>query len=342
MKKDIKVKMKIAFPVIKVGSGSDLYYERLQQALKKEGINSAIIHYHRFFRLLPFFLKLFHKHTDADIIHSNAEYGWIFKEKRKPLVVTIHHLIFEKKYFKKLPLFKKLYYQLIIKPSLKRSLKSANMIIAVSKFTKMATRKTLGNYRIKVIYNGIDTERFKKIKTKSSDKRFKLFFVGNLIKRKGADLLPGIIKKLGKGYVLHYTSGSGTKIPHTFNLSNMIPLGKLSEEDLISEYNKCDALLLPTTLEGFGFSVVEAMACGKPVITSNCSSLPELVTDGENGFLCKIDSISDFVKKIKLLSSNLALIKKIEGVNRTKVIKNFSLEKFAKSYRDEYQNLLTD
>ena len=157
------------------------------------------------------------------------------------------------------------------------------------------------NNKTKVIYPYVDKKRFKPKKVKIDDKRFKLLFTGNLIKRKGVDLLPKIMEKLGQDYVLYYTSGLRTKIPKSFNLTNMIPLGKLSEDELVEWYNKCDALLFPTRLEGFGYSVAEAMACGKPVIATNCSSIPELVKDGKDGFLCEMDNVDDFVEKIKIL-----------------------------------------
>lgn len=60
-------------------------------------------------------------------------------------------------------------------------------------------------------------------------------------------------------------------------------------------YNFCDILLLPSCREGFGYAVAEAMACGKPVICTNSSSLPELVMEGKGGFLCEQDNIEDFV-----------------------------------------------
>src|SRR5207244_2734485 len=103
---------------------------------------------------------------------------------------------------------------------------------------------------------------------------------------KGADLLPQIMVKLDpREYVLYYTTGLRTKIPKEFNLPHMIPLGKLSEEELIVEYNKCDALLFPSRFEGFGYAVAEAMACGKPIIAFKNSSIPELIINDEKGLI---------------------------------------------------------
>ncbi|MEO1179961.1 MAG: glycosyltransferase, partial [Cyanobacteria bacterium J06636_28] len=56
-------------------------------------------------------------------------------------------------------------------------------------------------------------------------------------------------------------------------------LGKPDKETLIQIYNAADVLVAPSTYEGFGITVIEAMACGLPVVASNVTSLPEVVND---------------------------------------------------------------
>src|SRR5436190_5621851 len=242
--------MKVIFKVIKAGSGNDVYFERLSQALRKINIDSVIEYYPAYFQFFPWLLKFVNKKKQADVIHTNVEYGWVFKEKNKPLYITLHHNVFEKNYRKCTTIAQRFFHDFILKPNIKKSLNIASKIIAVSNYTKKSFIQDFGNYSIEVVYNFIDTDKYKQKKVISTDKRFTLLFVGNLTKRKGADLLPQIMSRLGKKYVLYYTSGLRTKVPKEFKLPNMIPLGKLSEEELIVEYNKCDALLFPTRLEG--------------------------------------------------------------------------------------------
>lgn len=326
--------MKIVFKVLKTGSGNDIYFTSLCKGLKERGVNSEIIYYSKYFQFVPFLLRFINKRTDGDIIHSNVEYAWAFKEKDKPLYISLLHNVFEKEFQKHISFPQKIYYQLILKPSIKISLKVAHKIVAISKYTKQSFIREFGNYPIKVIYCAVDLNKFKPIKIKTNDKRFKLLFVGNLIKRKGADLLPKIMKKLGPDFVLYYTSGLRSEIPKSFNLPNMISLGKLTEKKLIEEYNKCDALLFPSRLEGFGYTVVEAMACGKPVIVTHGSSLSELV-DEESGYKCKQDDINDFVEKIKLLKIKVKR-SSYQHRNLKKARKMFSFEKFTENYRHLY------
>src|SRR3990167_2210556 len=59
----------------------------------------------------------------------------------------------------------------------------------------------------------------------------------------------------------------------------------MSTSDSIAiEYNACDALLHPSQTEGFGLCIIEAQACGKPVIVQRCQSMPELIIEGKTGF----------------------------------------------------------
>ena len=315
-----QINMKVVFKVIRAGSGNDVYFERLAKGLQKQHIDASIRYYHKYFQFVPWLLKFFTRSTDADVVHSNAEYGWVFKEKNKPLFVSLLHNVFEKTYQKQTSFFQKIFHYLIVRPNIKKTLSIADKIIAISQYTKSSFAKEFKIKNIEVQYCTIDTDVYKPISVVSKDKRFKLFFVGNLIKRKGADLLPIIMKRLGNEYVLYYTSGLRSKPPKEFDVPNMIPLSKLSEKDLVIEYNKCDALLFPTRLEGFGYAVAEAMACGKPVVSTKTSSIPELVEDRKNGFLCNIDDVECYVEKVKLLTTSPKICLKMTKSNRVKVI----------------------
>lgn len=329
--------MKLLLIYINHPGGGNIYFDNLFNTLKgKMDIDRIILpsKLNYLFFLTPIYLKSKGIRLDHySVIHSDGHFSGYFKVKDKLLITTEYHNIFDKDYFKSTNIIKKIYYNLFLKNRILKSLRASNKIIAISKYTKDSFNKFYPNNKTKVIYPIIDTNKFKPMKVKVDDKRFKLLFTGNLIKRKGVDLLPKIMEKLGPEYVLYYTSGLRSNVPKNFNLPNMVSLGKLSQEDLIKEYNKCDALLFPTRLEGFGYAVAEAMACGKPVIATNCSSIPELVDDGVNGFLCKIDDVDDFVEKIKLLANDINLIKIISERNRRKIVEKFNISKMGNSYK---------
>ena len=62
---------------------------------------------------------------------------------------------------------------------------------------------------------------------------------------------------------------------------------------------------MPTVREGLSLAVLEAMACGLPVVASACSSLPEQIDNGMGGFLCPVGDVVAFAEKIKLTGRNI-------------------------------------
>lgn len=112
--------------------------------------------------------------------------------------------------------------------------------------------------------------------------------------------------------------------------------GYVPSADLPALYNGAFAFLYPSLSEGFGIPVLEAMACGIPVITSNCSSLPEVA--GKNGMLVDPKQPKEITKAIIELEKNEELRKKqaIYGLNR---VKGFSWQHTTKEYQKIYTKM---
>ncbi len=333
--------VKILYPILSGKSGGDIYFDLLAKSQVKFNNQIKLLSYHRYWSINPYLLRPFVKIDQTyDIIHSNAEYGFAFNKHPKPLIVSVLHIITDPQQTDYLTRGQKIYYQKIL-DYLEKSLHIADLIIAISKSTEKTVADLFGINNIQTIYCGIDTETFKPIEITNDPfpEKIKLLFVGNLTRRKGVDLLPQIMAKLDDRFLLFYTTGlrSPKKV---FSDERMIPLGQLSQSELVYWYNLCDICLLPTRLEGFGYAIAEAMSCAKPVVTTNCSSLPELVTNGENGYLCPIDDVIDFVDKIYLLADNKQMRHEIGIRNRNKIIENFNLLKMGKAYNEIYHQVI--
>lgn len=339
--------MKVAFPLIKTRPGGvDVYLEKLTIGLKKHEINFNVNYYPHKLELFPILLKYIQNDSfdEFDIIHTNLENGYIFKNESKPLVVTSHHLVFDSIYQKYTNWGQKLYHHTVLKSSIKTSLKCTDYIITVSKFTKSQLIKEFNiKNPIAVVYNGIDTDKFKPMNLKKYKDKIRLLFVGNMIKRKGFDLLPIIMNRLGKHFELTIVSGldSNKKISQ-FETQNITIKQGLSTEQLIREYNQCDIFLFPSRLEGFGYTVAEAMACAKPCVVTNCSSLPELIDDKKGGFLCSINDIGEFVEKIRILANDGSLRETMGQYNRNKVLQKFSIDTFIRGHVNVYNEVLKE
>lgn len=70
-----------------------------------------------------------------------------------------------------------------------------------------------------------------------------------------------------------------------------------NDEALADVYRSCDLWLFPSRMEGFGLPIIEAMACRTPVVSTRVGAAPDLIRDGQNGFLVEVDDSADMAKK---------------------------------------------
>jgi glycosyltransferase involved in cell wall biosynthesis len=217
-----------------------------------------------------------------------------------PLVITLHDIIYLESWslfgkgFTTYQRFGNLYRRLLVPPSLKKSSK----IITVSEFEKERIRNFFNwpdDGHLVAVYNGVN-EYFKPIYDDKilSDvkKKYKLpdhyfFFLGNTDPKKNTrnvlKAFADFLKKNGpthKLVMLDYEHESLLSLLKEINepdLINQIHLtGYVVNTDLPAIYNQSDLFLYPSLRESFGIPMLEAMACGIPVITSNTSSMPEV------------------------------------------------------------------
>lgn len=332
--------MKIVIRQLLGKSGVDVWAENLCRGIQSQGYICNLDLRSGIFQFFPSLTRLKKTKQDFDIIHSNTWNAYAFREKC-PLVVTEHHVVHDPALssYKTIP--QKVYHHWIYECE-RKSLKVADAVTCVSQYTREKLEEHFGYNESKVIYNGIDTSFFKPF-TETTDisiippDKTIVFFAGNISKRKGGDLLPDIMKRLGDQFLLILAIGQ--RQPFHKTQKNIMNLGHLHLKDLVEAYNRCDIFLSPTRLEGFGLSVAEAMACGKPVVATNCSSLPELVVDGNGGFLCRMNDVKDFVEKIRYLASEDDLRKKMGEYNRKRVEEKFELSRMVDEYIQLYKSL---
>jgi len=238
----------------------------------------------------------------------------------------------------------------VAKMILDNSVKHAKKIIAVSE----STAKDFGDYfpqykeKVEVIFNGI-SKNFKVLDDKQKKDfagRHKLgeylLFIGNDKPHKNINGLINAFIEVKKEYAYLKL----VIISRGFNLNSLIlddnirkdiiQIDDVSETELINYYNCANMLALPSYYEGFGLPIVEAMACGCPVISSNISSMPEIA--GGAAYLIDpfdVFSIKEGIKKL-IEGRNLRseLIKK--GIERAKV---FDWRKTAIRYLETFREV---
>ncbi|MCB0114904.1 MAG: glycosyltransferase family 4 protein [Caldilineaceae bacterium] len=227
----------------------------------------------------------------AEAIYHAGEH--LLPRLHRPTVLTVHDLIFER-----YPEHHTRLNRLFLKVGMPLFVRAADAVIAVSEQTKRDLMELYGTpaAKIQVIYQGID-ERFAPIgpprvaeaKQKLGIQRPYLLMVGTLEPRKNhAAALRTLARLKAKDYphCLVIVGGKGwlfdpiqAQVGEMGLNDDVIFAGHVEDDDLPALYSGADCLLMPSLYEGFGFPVIEAMACGAPVVSSNRSSLPEVAGD---------------------------------------------------------------
>ena len=241
------------------------------------------------------------------------------------MIITFHNYILDHWMQSHSSPLQRLHYATDLRLWTQMAVSRASRITAVSHFTAQLASQDLDLADpIDVIYNGVDADLFFPAKQMhTGDDKIRVFFSGNLTRRKGAQWLPAIAEKLEKNAVIFFTQGprgKGKLIPK----DNLQTIGSVPFHEMPNRYRQMDILLMPTVREGFGLAVAEAMACGLPVVASDCSSIPELIDDGKGGFLCPIGDVKAFAEKINLLAQSPGLRKEMGQYNRAKIEKKIN------------------
>lgn len=334
--------MKIIFPLAKAGSGSDIFTYNLVSGLNNSSIQADIQYLPKWSGYVPSIMGKLCNPSNYDTIHANIWNGFAFTW-LKPTVVTSHSAV-------RLPELKKyqnnsqrLFYRLVSKREAS-SLKTASAVCCVSDFTAKYLEKMYGYSDSIIIYNGINTDIFspnekeKRPNQKYKNKKINLFFSGNRRVMKGFDLIPKIMRELGEEYILTIASGLRNQ-KKSAPQRNIIDLGRIKYNQIHQFYQDTDIFLFPTRLEGFGLSIAEAMSCEKPVVATNCSSIPELLIDGKGGYLCPIDDVSAFAEAIRHLAEDEELRARMGRFNRQRILDHFTLEKMTREYLKVYRKI---
>jgi len=228
---------------------------------------------------------------------------------------------------------------------LPRVLYSVDKIITISECTKKDIVKfyKIPEDKIKVIllapdpiYQPLSHDIIAPILSKYGVCAPYILYVGSLEPRKNIQtLIQGFanIKKRGLNHKLIIVGNKKWEYSKLIRIvaesglhNDVIFTGYLPDEDLPALYNGADLFVYPSLYEGFGLPPLEAMACGTPVITSNTSSLPEVV--GNAGIKVDpqdVDQLSDAIYHV-LTDENLRLSLIEKGLERSK---QFSWERTA-------------
>lgn len=317
----------------------------------KEEINGLTVYrlsYRWKFSNTPFSLRWFRtirrilKSEDPDIINIHmpvpgiGDIAGLFANK-KPIIVTYHAGSMQKK-----RLSADAFIWLYEHGPLRHLLRKANRIICSSDFVRFEFLKPF-LYKSVTITSGVDSELFKPDQTKKATIPTLLFVAGlsrgeqhkglktllnavQIIRKTLPDIRLVIVGDGNmKGEYQAYTRQLGLDDAVDFK-------GRLTGRELSSAYQSADVFALPSSNEGFGMVILEAMACELPVVSTNIGGIPLITENGKTGFLVEPHDPGNLALKILDLLHDPAHANAFGRVARAKVIKEFDWRPRAERY----------
>ncbi|MCB9227365.1 MAG: glycosyltransferase [Chitinophagales bacterium] len=202
----------------------------------------------------------------------------------------------------------------VFKNLIKFNLKQADYILSTSHAMAKETKKYT-NKPIEITPFGVNLSLFRPIDIKKDNSKIILGTVKSLEKKYGIDILIkafAIVYKTNENKNIELRIfGKGTlsdelkKLAKTENVENQVKFMGFIDNNLIpQELNKFDIYLALSRLESFGAAIVEAEACGVPVIVSNIGGLPEVIGNNETGIIVESENIEETANAILKLISN--------------------------------------
>lgn len=331
--------MRVWLPAIRSGTGTDVFTVRLRDALIRNGIDAEITWFPLWVEFFPGYLRWVKIPPGTDIIHANGWAGEGFVNRGTPVIITVHHLVHDPAYKPFCSKAQRVYHRWHLRHRDMKATKRANKVTAVSHYVAETVKAFSGETDISVIHNWVETEKYSPTQTPSSSEKFKLLLAGNQSRRKGFDYLPTIIDQLGENFEIRCTGG--LRQDQLRRLPNVQWLGKLSESSLINEYQHCDAVLSLSRYEGFGYTALEGMACGKPVVGFATSGLNEVATE-ECAKLVSVGDTQALIKVIQHLRDDPVLCRELGNAGRARAEKLFSEQPSVRKLLDLYRQTLND
>ncbi len=282
-----------------------------------------------------------------------------------PLVTTLHDIIYmESSYFKILTgsatpyqKFGNAYRKLVVP----RVVKKSSRVITVSHFEKKRIGEFFGmkdDNRLQAVYNGV-SRHFKPVTDEAELKRVKekyhlpdryFFFLGNTDPKKNTrgtlQAFSDFLKQTGADYtlvMLDYDRSELEKILLEIGdqqlINKIVLTGYVVNTDLPAIYCQSTIFLYPSLRESFGIPMLEAMACGVPVITSNTSSMPEVA--GDAAMIIDPFKPADITAAITSLYNNYELRKQLISAGLIQAAK-FSWQAMAQEVLKIYNQTVTN
>lgn len=321
----------------KIENGLEVYRYKTFNWLPK--MNALPIVY--YIALRKIYKIAFRKTSKPDIVHIHsclwAGFGGVklAQSKKIPVLITEHASMYARNLIKKR---EEIY--------IKYALNNADLVISVSKSLKDEIGKYIKNKsRSIVIPNMINTNFFNMEDKSLKNSKFTFFSLGFLDYNKGFDIVIKAFSKLCLDEEVQLViGGSGREKDNLTNLVKKLGiedkvcfLGNLDRNEVLENMRRCDAFVLGSRYETFGIVIIEALACGKPVIATKSGGPADIINE-KNGYLVDINDIESMYSSMKKIIENKEQF--ASNIIRDDCIKRFSEEAVVEKLTKVYDKLV--
>ena len=279
----------------------------------------------------------FLKEKDVQVVHIHVASGASFYRKSifvqlsrwrgLPVILHVHGADFDSFYNNSSTTAKKY---------IRNIFSSCSLVLVLSNIWKEFFVKNITDKNVAVLHNGVYTQVFSSCVT-IPDNLNHFLFLGRLGQRKGIyDLLQAIddlVNKEKYNNLLFLLAGDGeieqvkTIVANKGLQENVQLLGWVGEKEKLQYLKQTDTMILPSYNEGLPMSILEAMAAGKIIISGRVGGIPDLVTEGENGFLITPGDVESLKQHIRYVISHPHEMVQMAQNNKAKIAADYNLEK---------------
>lgn len=236
----------------------------------------------------------------------------------------------------------------ILNPVFTALLKDADAVVSVSNGLRSHALKH-APVPIEVIPNAIDLSVFTPPLDKSAAETVRLLYVGRLVASKSPEILLEAMALLQEKNLPPFELelvGDGSQRSALEQMIIERGLGKqvifsgwVGHPDLINHYRRADLFVTATTWEGMPNTVLEAMACGLPVVGTAAPGMDQLVTDSRNGYLVPVKDAATLAERLSRLIDNPYERRRMGRESRKIAEQEFSWEFIARQYVEVYKKV---
>jgi glycosyltransferase involved in cell wall biosynthesis len=233
-------------------------------------------------------------------------------------------------------------HDIFLNPSLlPEKLERADLVLTCTADNKrhLRTVSPSADSKVRISYHGLDLRLFQPDPSRIPAQPPRLLAVGSLLECKGFDILLracALLRESGDEFLLTIAGGGPEERrlredAARLGLDRRVRFtGYLTQKELVPLYRDADLFVLPAVLEihwGIPNVLVEALACGVPVVTTPLPSLPELIEDGREGLVARNRDPRDVAEKVGRLLRDPALRRRMGQAGRARVEERFDVER---------------